>query len=90
MSKQNYPQVIFLILVFLGLIIIIYFYFGVNLRSRPLLNLILLMEKTVKDLKKLTSQGVSYLKAGIYYLVFPVIFGLGLKTMDLQRMFRGN
>jgi len=63
MSKQNYPQVIFLILVFLGLIIIIYFYFGVNLRSRPLLNLILLMEKTVKDLKKLTSQGVSYLKA---------------------------
>jgi len=68
----------------------IYFYFGVNLRSRPLLNLILLMKKTVKDLNKLTSQGVSYLKAGIYYLAFPVIFGLGLKTMDLQRMFGGN
>lgn len=66
------------------------FLFWVNLRSRPLLNVLLLMKKTVRDLNKLTSQGVSYLKAGLYYLAVPVVLGLGLKTMDLQRMFGGN
>lgn len=67
-----------------------YFYFGVNLKSRPLLNVLLLMKKTVRDLNKLTSQGVSYLKAGLYYLAVPIVLGLGLKTMDLQRMLGGN
>jgi len=67
-----------------------YFYFGVNLKSRPLLNVLLLMKKTVRDLNKLTSLGVSYLKAGLYYLAVPIVLGLGLKTMDLQRMLGGN
>ena len=67
-----------------------YFYFGVNLKSRALLNVLLLMKKTVRDLNKLTSQGVSYLKAGLYYLAVPIVLGLGLKTMDLQRMLGGN
>ena len=48
------------------------------------------MKKTVRDLNKLTSQGVSYLKAGLYYLAVPIVLGLGLKTMDLQRMLGGN
>jgi hypothetical protein len=89
MNKKNYINLNFWILVLLGILNINYFYFCVNLTHRPLLN-VLLMKKTVKDLNKLTSQGVSYLKAGIYYLAVPVIFGLGLKTMDLQRIFGGN
>ena len=48
------------------------------------------MKKTLKDLNKLGSQGVSYLKAGIYYLAIPVVIGLGLKTMDFTNIFKGN
>ena len=77
-------------MIFLGISKMNYFYFGVNLKSRPLLNVLLLMKKTVRDLNKLTSQGVSYLKAGLYYLAVPIVLGLGLKTMDLQRMLGGN
>ena len=77
-------------MIFLGISKMNYFYFGVNLKSRALLNVLLLMKKTVRDLNKLTSQGVSYLKAGLYYLAVPIVLGLGLKTMDLQRMLGGN
>ena len=45
------------------------------------------MKKTVKDPSKLSSQGISYLKAGIYYLTVPVVLGLGLKTVDISRIF---
>jgi hypothetical protein len=45
------------------------------------------MKKTVKDLSKMSSQGISYLKAGIYYLTVPVVIGLGLKTIDFSRIF---
>lgn len=45
------------------------------------------MKKTVKDISKLTSQGVSYLKAGVYYLAVPIVLGLGLQTVDFSRMF---
>jgi hypothetical protein len=48
------------------------------------------MKKTLKDINKLAAQGVSYLKAGIYYLAIPVVFGLGLKTMNWENIFRGN
>ena len=40
------------------------------------------MEKTVKDLKKLTNSGSKYLKSSIYYAYIPVILFLGFKTMN--------
>lgn len=45
------------------------------------------MKKTVKDINKLTTQGVKYLKAGVYYLTVPIVLGLGLKSIDFSRMF---
>jgi len=45
------------------------------------------MKKTVKDINKLTTQGISYLKAGVYYLTVPIVLGLGLQSLDFARMF---
>lgn len=45
------------------------------------------MKKTVKDINKLTTQGISYLKAGVYYLTVPIVLGLGLQSIDFARIF---
>ena len=46
------------------------------------------MKKTVRDLEKMSGKGVSYLKAGLYYLFVPTVIGLGLSTVDLSKFFQ--
>ena len=39
------------------------------------------------NINKLTTQGISYLKAGVYYLTVPIVLGLGLQSIDFTRIF---
>ena len=40
------------------------------------------MDRTVKDIKKITTIGSKYLKNSVYYAYIPLILYLGAKTMN--------
>lgn len=44
------------------------------------------MKKTIRDIEKIGGKGVSYFKAGLYYLFVPLVVGLGIKTIDFSRL----
>jgi hypothetical protein len=44
------------------------------------------MKRTIKDIEKVGSQGMTYLKAGIYYLFVPILIGYGIKSIDFTRL----
>ena len=39
------------------------------------------MKKTVRDLQKVSSSSIGWLKTGAYYLYLPTVLILGLKTV---------
>lgn len=43
------------------------------------------MKRTVKDVEKLSTNSIKYLKLGLYYLSLPVVVAVGLKTIDFMR-----
>ena len=42
------------------------------------------MDKTIKDIKKITNTGSKYLKTAIYYGYLPLILYLGFKTVNFD------
>ena len=43
------------------------------------------MKKTVRDLQKVGDSSMSWLKTGAYYLYFPAVLILGLKTVKWEQ-----
>lgn len=50
----------------------------------------IIMQKTIRDLEKAGTKGISYFKFGLYYLFVPVVVGMGLKTVDFSRFFQSD
>ena len=48
-----------------------------------------IMDKTIKDIQKISSKSYSTLKTLVYYGYVPLVLFLGFRTADLSRLTQG-